>query len=77
MSLTGSEDLFADNVTKADRYTVVCLRFAAGVVAIMWLLNLLGFFIVDQTMMNLAMPLGMVLLLLPGALERSRRWLLG
>ncbi len=75
--MTGSEDLFADNEGKADHYTVVCLRFAAGVVAVMWFLNLLGFFIVDQTMMNLVMPLGMVLLLLPGGMEKSRRWPLG
>ncbi len=54
VSLTESDDLFADNEGKTNHYTVVCLRFAAGVVAVMWLLNLLGFFIVDQTMMILS-----------------------
>lgn len=58
-------DIFRENEDRANRYTTFCLRIAAVVTVLMWLLNLLGFFIVDQHLMNVAMPIGMTLFLLP------------
>ena len=61
------ESLFSYNEARANHYAVACLRYAAAVSALMWLLNILGFFIVDQTLMNLVMPSGILLFLLPSA----------
>ncbi|MBQ6716756.1 MAG: PP2C family protein-serine/threonine phosphatase [Clostridia bacterium] len=60
------------NEERANHYTALCLRIAAVIALLMWILNMVGFFIVDRTMMNLAMPTGIVLLLLPSVLERGR-----
>ncbi len=60
-----SHALFAENEQNADRYSSVCLLVASGMLVVMWILNLIGFFIVDKTMMNLVMPIGLILFLLP------------
>lgn len=57
--------IFEDNEQRANHYAAVCLLIAAGVTALMWLLNVLGFFIVDQMLMNFTMPVGIVFLVLP------------
>ncbi len=59
------ENLFLDNEEHADRYAAFCLRFAAAISVFMWILNLLGFFIVDKVMMNIAMPVGILFFLFP------------
>lgn len=63
-------DIFIVNETKANRYTAFCTLIAAVVAVLMWLLNLCGFFIVDQHLMNIAMPAGVALFLLPSLLIR-------
>ena len=72
-------DIFRRNEVDANRYAALCMRVAAVVAVLMWILNLLGFFIVDPMLMNLAMPAGIVLFLLPTVLLRVWRgpdWLL-
>ncbi len=62
--------LFEENEKNANHYTVRCLMFAAAVTVLIWILNLLDFFIVDDALMNLVMPISIVLLLIPLLLER-------
>ena len=72
-------EIFRRNEADANRYAAMCMRVAAVVAGLMWLLNLLGFFIVDPVLMNVAMPVGIVLFLLPTVLLRVWRgwvWLL-
>lgn len=72
-------DIFKLNEKKANRYTAFCLLIAAGIAALMWILNILGFFIVDKRLMNTAMPVGVALFLLPSLLVRvwkGQEWLL-
>ena len=66
-----SSGLFQHNEEQANHYTALCLRLAAIVAAVIWMLNVAGFFIVDRTMMNMIMPLSMVMFLIPTALERA------
>lgn len=63
-------ELFRENEKNANHYTVRCLMFAAGVTVLIWVLNLLNFFIVDDALMNLVMPVSIVLLLIPLLLEK-------
>lgn len=63
-------DIFRVNEEKANRYTAFCTFVAAVVAVLMWVLNLCGFFIVDQHLMNVAMPAGVALFLLPSLLVR-------
>lgn len=65
------QDIFEKNEYDANRYTAFCLRIAAIVAVLMWLLNILGFFIIDDRLMNIAMPIGVVLFLLPSLLVKS------
>ena len=67
-------DIFTTNEEKANRYTALCTLNAAGVAVLMWLLNVCGFFIVDQHLMYVAMPFGVALFLLPSLLVRIWRW---
>ncbi len=72
-------DIFKLNEKKANHYTAFCLLFAVGIAALMWILNILGFFIVDKELMNTAMPVGVALFLLPSLLVRvweGQDWLL-
>ncbi len=62
--------IFEVNEQDANRYTAFCLSVAAGVALLMWVLNIFGFFIVDELLMNIAMPAGVLLFLLPSLLER-------
>ena len=43
--------LFKENEKNATHYTVRCLMFAAVVTVLIWILNLLDFFIVDDALM--------------------------
>lgn len=73
------KDIFQINEEKANRYTAYCMVIAAVVTVLMWLLNVLGFFIVDQMLMNIAMPIGVVMFLFPSLLIRiwkREEWLL-
>lgn len=67
-------DIFESNEKKANKYTAFCTLIAAGTAVLMWLLNLLGFFIVDQHLMNVSMPIGVALFLAPSLLVRIWKW---
>ena len=67
-------DLFAHNEEQANKYSALCLLVAAGIATIMWLLNVLGFFIVDDLSMNISMSVGIVFLLAPYLLVRSQKF---
>ncbi len=67
-------DIFEVNEKKANQYTALCTLIAAGAAVLMWLLNILGFFIVDQHLMNVAMPIGVALFLLPTPMVRIWKW---
>lgn len=67
------QTIFQANEESANRYTALCLAVAAGVAVLMWVLNLMGFFIIDDTLMNVAMPIGIALFLLPSLLVRIWR----
>ena len=62
--------LFRENEKNANHYTAVCLIFAAGICALVWILNLLDFFIIDDVLMNTAMPIGMALFLSAFSMEK-------
>ena len=64
------QTLFKENERNANHYTVRCLTFAAVVTVLIWILNLLNFFVVDDTLMNLVMPISIVLLIIPLLLEK-------
>ena len=64
------QTLFKENERNANHYTVRCLTFAAIVTVLIWILNLLNFFVVDDTLMNLVMPISIVLLIIPLLLEK-------
>ncbi|MFI3176037.1 MAG: PP2C family protein-serine/threonine phosphatase [Eubacteriales bacterium] len=72
-------EIFYENEMQANQYTIFCLLICTGIVALTWLLNSLEFFIVDKELMNVAMPMGMVLLLFPCILHKvipthSTKW---
>jgi hypothetical protein len=64
------QGLYKENETNANHYTIRCLIFAAGITVLIWILNLLDFFAVDDILMNVAMPIGIVLMVIPLFLER-------
>ena len=64
------QELYKENERDANHYTVRCLMFAAGITVLIWVLNLLDFFAVDDILMNVAMPIGVVLMIVPLFLER-------
>ena len=64
------QGLYQENEKNANHYTIRCLIFAAGITVLIWILNLLDFFAVDDVLMNVAMPIGIVLMVIPLFLER-------
>ena len=63
------QGLYEENERDANHYTIRCLMFAAGVTVLIWILNLLDFFAVDDVLMNVAMPIGIGLMMIPLFLE--------
>ena len=63
-------DLFTHNEEQANKYSALCLLVAAGIATVMWLLNVLGFFIVDDLSMNISMSIGIAFLLAPYLMDR-------
>ena len=61
---------FAENEKQANIYAARCMRVLAAVVAVIWVLNALGVFIVPKTIMAVAGIGGISLLLLPTLLLR-------
>ena len=68
-----NNDLLQYNEKQANRYAQICMILAAGISAVMWLLNILGFFIVEQRSMNICMPIGIFFFLLPCAAGKCSR----
>ena len=64
------QGLYQENEKNANHYTIRCLIFAAGITVLIWILNLLDFFAVDDILMNVAMPIGIGLMTIPLFLER-------
>ena len=64
---------FAQNEKEANRYTAKCLRVLAVIVAIVWLLNIIGIFTVPVDVMTIAAPLSMAIFVTPTFLLRFFR----
>lgn len=54
-----------ENEAEANLYAAKCLTVCAGVGALAWLFNLLGIFIIPQTIMNIGMPFTILFFLIP------------
>ncbi len=63
--------ILQDNEKQANTYTTLCLLLAAGLLLACWVLNGLGFFVVNPLSMNLISPIGIVLLGFPYLLDRK------
>ncbi len=61
---------FRENEKQANEYSVRCMRVLSFVMALIWILNCLGVFIVPKGIMNTATIGGMFFLLLPSFLLR-------
>ncbi len=61
---------FRDNETEANIYTAKCLRVMAAVVGAVWIMNLLGVFIVPQKIMAIAAVGSILFFMLPTLLCR-------
>ena len=61
---------FTQNEKEANRYTAKCLRVLAVIVAIVWLLNIVGVFTVPREVMTIAAPLSMAIFVTPTILLR-------
>ena len=70
MNETDYSTAFAENEKEANLYAARCMRVLAAVVAVIWVLNALGVFIVPKTIMAVAGIGGIALLLLPSLLLR-------
>lgn len=58
-------NLFQENEWEANRYVARCMRVLSLVAVACWILDMLGVFIIPKTIMNIAMPLFLVMALLP------------
>ena len=47
---------FTQNEREANRYTAKCLRVLAIIVAVVWILNIMGIFTVPTAVMTIAAP---------------------
>lgn len=70
MSQIDNTAAFRENEKEANRYTAKCMRVLSLVVAVVWLLNILNIFIVEQDIMAIAAGSSILLLLLPTLLCR-------
>ncbi len=68
MDIKDYSSAFVENEKEANKYVAHCMRVLACVVAFIWLLNILGIFIVPETIMTIAGIGGITLLLLPSLL---------
>lgn len=62
---------FRENEKEANLYSARCMRILALVIALIWLLNVLGIFIVPRVIMNTAAVGGILIMLLPTLLLKS------
>lgn len=68
MNETDYSVAFAENEKQANLYVARCMRVLAVVIAVIWLLNVVGVFIVPKTIMAVAGIGGVSLMLLPSLL---------
>lgn len=68
MNETDYSVAFAENEKQANLYVARCMRVLAAVIAVIWLLNVVGVFIVPKTIMTVAGIGGISLMLLPSLL---------
>lgn len=68
MNETDYSVAFAENEKQANLYVARCMRVLAAVIAVIWLLNVVGVFIVPKTIMSVAGIGGISLMLLPSLL---------
>lgn len=71
--------IFKENEDKANHYAAKCLIIVAAIVGIVWILNSIGFFIISEILMNIAMPISIALFLLPSLLVKTiggQKWYL-
>ena len=68
MNETDYSVAFAENEKQANLYVARCMRVLAVVIAVIWLLNVVGVFIVPKTIMAVAGIGGISLMLLPSLL---------
>ena len=61
---------FTQNEREANRYTAKCLRVLAIIVAVVWILNIMGIFTVPTAVMTIAAPLSMAIFCVPTVLVR-------
>lgn len=59
---------FTQNEREANRYTAKCLRVLAIIVAVVWILNIMGIFTVPTAVMTIAAPLSMAIFCVPTVL---------
>ncbi|MBQ2954875.1 MAG: PP2C family protein-serine/threonine phosphatase [Clostridia bacterium] len=64
---------FEQNEIEANRYAARCMQALAGIVAAVWLLNIIGLFAVPVNVMSLAAPAGILVFLTPTLLCRLVR----
>ncbi len=70
MNQTDYSSAFLENEKEANKYTERCMVVMAAIIAVIWVLNLLGVFIVPQGIMAISSICAIVLLLLPTLLGR-------
>lgn len=63
--------IFEENEIRANIYVANCLLVAAAISVVMWILNVLEFFIVDKAVMNIAMFIGILFFLFPSILVKG------
>ena len=61
---------FTQNEKEANRYTAKCLLVLAAIVAVVWVLNIIGMFTVPKEVMTIAAPSSMVVFAIPTVLCR-------
>ncbi len=74
-----NNQIFIENEDKANQYAAKCLIIIAAIVGIVWILNSINFFIISKILMNIAMPISIVLFLLPSLLIKAiggQKWYL-
>ncbi len=70
MNQTDYKSAFRDNEQTANQYAAACLRVLALVVAAVWLLNVIGVFVVPATIMTVAGTGGILIFMLPTVAAR-------
>ncbi len=65
------DEILFENELQASYYISICLLVCAGASAIIWILNAIGFFIVDKQLMNITMSIGIVLAICPYIIQKT------